>query len=157
MVFIKIILILTLAYVLFQDVKERLVYWFLFPLTALCCGVLHYFNTLPELFYISVAINMAFTSILLLIVFLYAKIKLKTAFNQAFGLGDVLIFLALTFSFSSVSFIVLFICALLFSLLLHFALKKKNTVVPLAGYMCLFFGVVYLANWFDFINSLYSI
>lgn len=154
---IKIALIITLAFVLFQDVKARQVYWFLFPLTAIFCGSLHYLNTLPELFYMSVAINLGFTALLLLFVFLYAKIKLKSDFKQVFGLGDLLLFLALAFSFSTVSFIVLFISALLFSLILHIALNKKDTTVPLAGYLSLFFGIAYMAHWFEFIHSLYII
>ena len=157
LILIKIALLLSLAVVLIQDLKERLVYWFLFPIIAILSGILHYYNTLPELFYTAVALNLIFTSLLLFIVFLYAKIKLKTRFNQVFGLGDLFLFLALAFSFSTVSFIVLFISALLFSLVLHVGLNKKNKTVPLAGYLSLFFGMIYMAYWFDIIHSLYSI
>jgi len=154
---IKIALIVSLAFVLIQDLKERQVYWFLFPITAILCGILHYHSTLPELFYTAVILNLSFTSLLLLIVFLYAKFKLKTGFSQVFGLGDVFLFIALAFSFSTVSFVVLFISALVFALLLHLSLNKKTTTVPLAGYLSLFFGVVYMAYWFEIIHSLYSI
>jgi hypothetical protein len=155
---IKIILVITLGMILFQDIKQRQVYWFLFPLVGVSCGVLHYFKTLPELFYISVGINIVFTSFLLVIVFLYTKFKLKIAFNEAFGLGDVLFFLAVSFSFSTISFVILFICALIFSLVIHLTLKKQSmAVVPLAGYMSLFFALSYLGHWFGFINSVYSI
>lgn len=154
----KIILIATLELILFQDIKDRRVYWFLFPLVGLLCGVLHYLNTLPELFYMSVGMNMIFTIILLLSVFLYTKFKLKVAFSEAFGFGDVLFFLAVSLSFSTISFVVLFICALIFSLVLHLILKKQSkTAVPLAGYMSLFFVVTYLGHWLGFINSVYSI
>ncbi len=157
MLIVKIILIVTLGLILFQDVKERQVYWFLFPLVGLSCGVLHYFKTLPELFYSSLILNIGFASILLLIVILYIRFKLKIAFNKAFGLGDVLFFLVITFSFSTVSFIILFISALIFSLVLHLFIKRKPATVPLAGYMSLFFGFAYLGHWFGFINSIYSI
>ncbi|MBN4057923.1 hypothetical protein JYT34_00600 [Olleya sp. AH-315-K02] len=154
---VKIILVVTLGLILFQDLKERQVYWFLFPLVGISCGVLHYFNTLPELFYLSVVMNMIFTTILLLIVFLYTKFKLKIAFIEAFGLGDVLFFLMVSFSFSTISFVILFICALIFSLIVHLTLKKNSNNVPLAGYMSLFFVFTYLAYWSGFINSVYRV
>ena len=157
MILIKITLILVLSFIVYQDIKERQVYWFLFPISALCFAILFYLKTIEALFYMSVIINMIFVFILLLIVFLYTKIKLKTNFRKAFGLGDVLLFLALTFSFSSVSFIVLFCSALIFSLVLHLIINKKSTSVPLAGYMSLFFGCTYIAYWLGFINSIYSI
>lgn len=154
---VKIILILMLGLILFQDLKERQVYWVLLPLVGIFCGVLHYFKTLPELFYMSVGMNILFTSVLLLIVFLYTKFKLKVAFSDAFGLGDVLFFLMVSFSFSTISFVILFICGLIFSLALHLLLKRNSTNVPLAGYMSLFFGFTYLAYWSGLINSVYSI
>jgi len=157
LVFIKIALILSLVFILLQDIKSRLVYWFLFPIAGLCCGILHYYNTLTELFYLSILFNLVFVIILLLIVYLYTKFKIKTTFDKVFGLGDVLLFLALALSFSSISFIVFFSSALIFALVLHLVLNNKSTTVPLAGYMSLFFGCTYLAYWLGFINSLYSI
>ena len=157
MLLIKIVLILCLGLILYQDVKERQVYWFLFPISGLCCAILFYFKTIEELFYISVLINLAFVTILLLIIYVYTKFKIKTTFNTVFGLGDVMLFLALALSFSSVSFIVLFSSALIFSLVLHLVLNKKSATVPLAGYMSLFFGITYMAYWLGFINSVYSL
>ncbi len=145
--------------IFYQDVKERKVYWFFFPILAIVCGILHYNNVLPELFFMSTIINLTFVSILLLILLLYSRYKLKIKFSDAFGLGDVLLFIALSFAFSSVSFLILFISSLIFSLMLHFILKtnSKNKTVPLAGYMSLFFGIAYLGYWLGFINSVYTI
>ena len=157
MLLIKIVLIIVFGCILYQDVKERQVYWFLFPASGLCCAVLFYFKTIKELFYLSILINLIVVFILLLTVYLYTKFKIKTGFKNVFGLGDVLLFLALALSFSSVSFIVLFSSALIFSLVLHLVLNKKQTSVPLAGYMSLFFGFTYLAHWLGFIDSLYNI
>ncbi len=158
-IIIKFILIFTLIFILIQDVKERQVYWFLFPIVGLCCGVLYYKSTLPELFQIAILMNAFFVSILLLIVFLYSKFKLKTNLRNTFGLGDVLIFIALSFSFSTVSFLVIFIFSLFFSLALHlvFKKKKKGITIPLAGYISLFFAFVYISFWIGITNSLYSI
>ena len=145
--------------VLIQDIKERQVYWFLCPLIGLCAGILLYQNTLPQLFYATIVINLVFVLILMGVIFLYSKLKLKTSISNTFGLGDSLLFFALIFSFSSISFIVLFVFGLIFSLVLHLILKKnsKHQTVPLAGYLSLFFAVAYLAYWMGILNSIYTI
>lgn len=159
MVILKILLISTLGFIFYQDLKERQVYWFLFPLFGICSAVLFYNGTLPDLFYISVGMNFIFISLLLLIVFLYSKLKLKSNFKDSFGLGDVLLFIGLIFSFSTISFLVIFVFSLLFALLLHLFIKQytKNQSVPLAGYMSLFFALTYLSHWSGITTSLYSL
>jgi apolipoprotein N-acyltransferase len=69
-----------------------------------------------------------------------------------------LFFVCIAFSFSIVSFLFLFIFALLFSLLLYLVLKHRQTekTVPLAGYMSLFFAVVYGISFFWECNFLYA-
>ena len=62
---VKIILVVTLGFILFQDIKQRQVYWFLFPLVGFCFGVLHFFKTLPELFFMSVGMNFIVNRILI--------------------------------------------------------------------------------------------
>lgn len=153
----KISLLILFSIVLYQDVNERQVHWFLFPLVGLCCAFLYYSETLTELFISAILINGAFTFLLLFVVYLYSRLKLKTSFFNSIGLGDILLFFGLTFTFSSISFIIIFICALVFSLMLHLVTKKEPTTVPLAGYMSLFFGLTYMAYWLGIINSVYSI
>jgi len=46
---IKLLLIITLFFIFIQDLKERQVFWFLFPILGLCTGFLLYQNALPEL------------------------------------------------------------------------------------------------------------
>jgi len=156
---IKIGLILTLAAIAYQDIKERQVYWFLFPTVAVFCAVLHHYNTLFELFKIAIVINIGFIGLLFFCVYGYARIKMNTTFEDVIGLGDVLLFIALAFSFAAISFITLFIFSLFFSLVLHLALKakSKHTTVPLAGFVGLFFSLSYLAYWFGLTDNLYTI
>lgn len=158
MILIKIILIITLGFIFVQDYKERQVFWFLFPLVGLCCGILFYNGTLPELFLTSVILNFAFIGILLLTVILYSRLVLKVNVSDAFGLGDALLFGGLVFSFSTVSFLVIFVFALAFSLITHLSLKRFSKIksVPLAGYLSLFFGASYIAFWLGITNSLYA-
>ncbi len=145
--------------IFYQDMKERQVYWFLFPVVALCTGILLYNNMFPELFYTTIIINMVFIIILLSVIFFYSKLKLKRSLSNTFGLGDGLLFFALAFTFSSVTFLVLFVFGLIFSLLIHIVLKKnsKFTTVPLAGYLSLFFAITYLGHWSGIIKSIYII
>jgi hypothetical protein len=69
------------------------------------------------------------------------------------------LFFALVFSFSSVSFIIIFICSLVFSLVIHLSVKQKSKykTIPLAGYMSLFFLITYVSYWSGLIGGLYKI
>lgn len=145
--------------VFIQDRKDREVYWFLFPIIAMASGVLLYNTILPELFYITLLINIIFISILITVVFLYSKIKLKTSIINTFGLGDSLLFIALAFTFSSISFMILFVFGLMFSLLIHIVFKKNSRykTVPLAGYLSLFFMIIYLSYWLGITPNIYTV
>ena len=159
MILTKLILAGTFIFVFLQDYKERQVYWFLFPIIAFLCGFLFYKNTLPKLFFYSFAMNIVFLLSLVLIVFLYSKLKLKTHLLNTIGLGDLLLFLAVSVSFSTITFIILFIGALIFSLVLHLILSKNQKVitVPLAGYMSLFFLMSYLFHWTGLVTIVYTL
>jgi hypothetical protein len=143
----------------FQDIKERQVYWFLFPFVGIFCGLLFYQNTLPELFVNAIILNLIFVFLLILTTLLYSRLKLKTKFFNAIGIGDFLLFIGLSLSFSTISFIIIFISALFFSLLMHLALKRLSSfkTVPLAGYMSLFLSITYISYWSGLIKGLYSI
>lgn len=145
--------------VFLQDIKERQVYWFLFPVIAICSGILLYNKMSTEVFFMTLLINMLFVLVLLGVVYLYSKIKLKTELSQTFGLGDRLMFSALVFTFSSISFITLFVFGLIFSLAIHLVLKRnsKYKTVPLAGYMSLFFAISYVSYWTGILKSVYTI
>ncbi|MDG5490644.1 hypothetical protein [Psychroserpens sp. SPM9] len=159
MIVIKLILIGLFSMIFYQDYKDRQVYWFLFPLVGLCSGILFYKSTLPELFWSSIILNSVFIAFLLLVVLLYSKLTLNLKISEAFGSGDAFLFTVLIFSFSTVSFLIIFVFALLFSLVIHLLLKKYSAVktVPLAGYLSLFFGCSYIAFWLGITNSLYTI
>lgn len=159
MILLKIIIIAVLLLIFYQDFKERQVYWFLFPFLALGCAILFYNGTLPELFFVAVLLNLSFILFLLAIIFLYAKIKLKQPFKAVFGAGDVLLFLGLVFTFSTLSFLIVFVFSLFFSLLIHLAVSRhsKEKTVPLAGYMSFFFAIMYLSFWTGITPSLYAL
>lgn len=154
---LKLLLVVLLFIILYQDYKDRLVYWFLYPLIGILAFVIQ-ISFLPlESVLFNIAINLVLVSFLLVVCYGYTKLR-KLEFKNSFGIGDVLFFLFISFSFSIISFFVLFLFSLLFSLILHFVLSKNNVnkTVPLAGYMSLFFGVVYGVTFFYESNFLYA-
>lgn len=154
---IKILLQVFLILIAYQDIKNREVSAFLFPLTAFCFGYLFWEHTLLELFITYTIINIVFVTILLLIVWAYSRFKMKLPMSATFGAGDICMFYALTVSYASVSFITIFVFSLLFSLLLHWVIRKNshNQTVPLAGYVSIFFSITYFAYWIGIIDNLY--
>lgn len=160
MFFVKLVLVFVLFLILSQDYKERKVYWFLYPIVGLLAFTLHYYQKGLELTLVNSRLNLFFTSLLLLVAYCYNLVKLKLHFlKEVFGLGDVLFFVFISFSFSTLSFLILFVFSLVFSLLLHQLFKKKNIdkSIPLAGYMSLFFGIVYLLSFVINISFLYAV
>ncbi|MFE3872478.1 hypothetical protein ACFX5F_14725 [Flavobacterium sp. ZS1P70] len=157
--FLRLLLIGVFLIIFIQDCKDRKVYWFLYPIVGVLVFVLQ-MEVVP-IYYLAVnaGFNLLFVFVLLFVCYLYAVLKLKKPLlKEVFGLGDVLFFIFMAFSFSIISFFVLFVFALVFSLLLHSVLQHKQIVktVPLAGYMSLFFGVVYVFVFFCEPNFLYA-
>lgn len=152
---IKLFLIASLLGIFYQDIKERKVYLWLLILSVLLLGFLHYFNSLVYPFMISSLLNSLIIGLVLLILFVYAKLKLKQSLLKVFGLGDLLFFVAIAVGFPTLTFVVLFSFSLIFSLVLFLFIRKGLSVksVPLAGLQALFFSGVFLLNWaFNFIN-----
>jgi len=142
---LKLLLIGAFTIIFLQDYKDRMVYWYLYPLVGILAFVLQVRNNGLSMSLINMIINLVFVCLILSIAYVYCRLRLKRDFlNEVFGLGDMLFFVCICASFSIVLFIVLFVFSLLFSLLLHIFLSNKNqTTVPLAGYMSVFFGIVY--------------
>lgn len=148
--------LLLLLIIFFQDVKERRVYWFLFPFIGISLGWLNRLELGTQQFLIQGIVNLGIVLVVLSILFGYAKFKIKRPFNQVFGLGDLLFFLVISFSFPTISFIVLFVGGVLFSGSLHLASFGKKETVPLAGYMALFFAICLLVNELCLFQSIYD-
>ncbi|MCD0464995.1 general secretion pathway protein [Flavobacterium sp. ENC] len=155
--YLKLILVIIFGAILYQDYKNRLVYWFLYPITGILVFAIQLYYIPIELVFVNSVLNISFVAFLLAVCFIYLKIR-RMSFENSLGIGDVLFFIFISFSFATVSFIVLFVFALVFSLLLHFVFQKKNQfkTVPLAGYMSLFFAVVYMATFCSDSNFLYA-
>jgi len=129
----------------FQDFRERQVYWLLFLFLAILLSSIFYCNTEePLVFLFHIGLNLLLVSLLVLLVWMYTRIILKKKFlGHSIGLGDILFFIALAVGFPTVTFLVLMVNSLIFSLLGYLILKNKlQPSVPLAGFMAFFLGIV---------------
>lgn len=149
LLFIKIVLLLGLLLITFQDFKERKVSLWLLIVVLFLLGFLHLQNSTPLLFLANSFVNMGIVFLILFTLYLYTTYKLKQAFLTAFGLGDLLFFIAIAIAFPTLTFIVLFTFSLFFTALIYFLFSKKlnHQTVPLAGLQSLYFSLIFLLNW----------
>ena len=145
---IKIGLLISLVFIAFQDIKDQLIWWFLPIVYGICGGYLFFQNSQENLYPYMLALNTVFLIGVLAVMWLIPIIiKSGTSMRRSFGLGDILMMLAMAMSFSFFQFLLFLVCTLLFSMCVHTFLKKKKEEIPLAGYMSLFLTVVYLGAW----------
>lgn len=144
--FLKIILVIVFFTIFYQDNKDRLVSAYLYFLVAFLGTILHPFYS-PNYFvlFFEVLINLLVIFIVLLVAYLTSRLIFKNKFlNHSFGIGDTFMFLSLSFLFPSSTFIVFFVFSLFFSLFIHILFNTKNKTIPLAGFMSLFYGLIYI-------------
>lgn len=137
---ILVVLILVLGLIFFQDLKQRAIHVIL-PVLVLVLSFLiinkkGYFN-----YFISLT-NIGFLLLTLFILFIYMSIKNKkmlNPFQNHFGLGDLLFYIAISPLFVFRNYILFFILSLLFSLIMFliFRGKMKEKNIPLAGFASL--------------------
>lgn len=153
-------MVLVCAVIAFQDFKERMVSWILFPITGVLLALLYIWNTSFEQFYPFVFTNMLLISVIVLVLFLYTTYIARMKFlNVSFGLGDLLFFYAFALGFPTLTFLILFVGSVLFALAVFMLSKTKqdDESVPLAGLMGFFLIVVLLASFFPNAPSLYML
>ena len=123
----------SLLVIFYQDQKDRMVYWWLFLLGAIGFSALHIVEVGWLQFSIHSAFNIGMIGCMLLLLVGYVKLRFQTFDLQSvFGLGDMLFLIAISLGFATVSFITLLVFGLLFSLAIHFVLKKmrSTTTIP---------------------------
>lgn len=149
-------LFITLISIFYQDLKERAVWWFLFPCFSLLAGFLYFIKTIGYFYLLNVLTNILILTVIMSIAYLYSKFKMKLNFKEVFGLGDILFFVGLCGAFPIISFIVLFVSSLIFSLVIHFLLSRQNdSTVPLAGFSSMLLLFIYLIDWLAIYKNLY--
>jgi membrane-associated HD superfamily phosphohydrolase len=147
------ILIIFLLAVFFQDIKNRQIYWFL-PICVFISALVFRYSSFP---YDQFLWNLGFIITLLLLLFIYIKIRFKERgkdFFSYFGLGDVMLLLAITPLFPFQNFIYVFTFGTCFALLVFLVanIVKKVKTVPYAGYLSLFISGILLLEKLDLIT-----
>lgn len=143
-----------------QDLRDREVMWVLFPAIAIFLSGLHILNVGTENFLFFTLNNIILVSCVLALLWIITKFIFKKKFlNVSFGLGDMLFIYAFALGFPTVTFIILFVGSILFSLLAFIILKMftQAKTVPLAGFMGIFLISVLLLAFLPNTPSLYSI
>ncbi len=141
-----------------QDFKERAVVWFLFPLLGILMCSMHLLQSNVRQLLLFAGANVLLITGILLILFLHTTYILRRKFiNVSLGVGDILFFYAFALGFPTMTFIILFVGSVLFSLVLFVFLKRIHEVqtVPLAGLMSLFLMAVFVMERFPITPSLY--
>lgn len=158
---LQLITYLILGVIIYQDVTSREVYWFLFPSLALVLGglFLTYYPE-PQAILYEILLNGLLVSVIIIILFLFTTLIAGQKFlNHSFGMGDLLLFYALSMGFPTVTFVFLLASCLAFSLVTFMALKAKlkDKSVPLAGLMGFCLLCILMASAFLPFPLLYSL
>ncbi|MES2141101.1 MAG: hypothetical protein V4511_15450 [Bacteroidota bacterium] len=163
---IDICLLLLLAVVLFQDLKQRQISWFLIPLLLVFFIAQGLFRIPANELIHYTMFNIGFIVVQLVILTVYISIKNKklvNIINSYLGIGDVLFIATVAAAFSPFNFIIFYIAALLFTLLVFLMVtlltKNLSKEIPLAGAMAAVIMVLIIVNqWlpvFNFYNDDY--
>jgi hypothetical protein len=144
-------LVLVLIFVFLQDLKHRHIHVFL----PVLLFVFSFFIFQKNIFlgYEIIGFNILFVLLTLVLLVTYMSAKNKAylnPFENYFGLGDLLFYIAITPLFVTFNYILFFILSMLFSLVLQLVFSKLMTVktVPLAGFCALFLILIVVKDVF---------
>ncbi len=141
--FLILLILLTLSILTYQDFKERAISWLTIPtlIILFSAGAVIESTSFRD-YLMDVGINLTFVAIQMAILFIYFSLragKLTNLINTKIGIGDILFFIALTFAFSPVNFILFYVGSLsiitISFLFMKLLFKNISPEIPLAGAM----------------------
>ena len=155
MLYFKILLLVILLFIIYQDFRFQAVSWIFFLIGFVFTITLSVkVNSLSDLFF-NLSINALFVLFQISIIYLFSWIKYKerrNIFKSVFGFGDLLFLIMIIPLFSPLNFIVFFIASIIFSLLVYSIINRlriyKKQRVPLAGLQSLFLSIVIISQIF---------
>lgn len=150
----KVLLVLLLLFLFYQDLRYRAVYWFLFPVLLILIMLIAKQQISLQQILINSLYSLAFILIQLFLLSLYFSFKHKKIIDittHHLGWGDILFLLVVAFYFSPLNYIAFYVASLATVLLLSLVLMVKERTatlkIPLAGLQALFFLFIALADW----------
>ena len=142
---LKIILILILLAMGYQDLRERKIYLLLFPPAALA-GIAVHAQTLGwYAIGIHASVNVVFLGCAMGILALYARSKKTVLLNRSMGSGDLALLVCLALSLPPLSFLALWLGGALLSLIVHGWLFPKPTI-PFAGNLAILWALALVVD-----------
>lgn len=162
MILLQVVMLLCLAFICYQDLLYRAVYWLCFPVLAMVLLMLKInLRGLSEGL-THVGYGLAFLLLQLLLVWIYFSVKNKKAINLTnnyLGWGDVLFLAVLPFYLSPVNYILFYltslIVVLMYTLIATAASHKvRNPHIPLAGLQAALLVLVILI---DFVSPKFTL
>ena len=151
MVIFLIVILVVLGIIVFQDFITRSIHWLTLP--PLFIGLVFY--KAETVSFYDILLNLLFISIIMGSLILYLRIRQKEWVNPTksfFGWGDILFLLAITPAEDNRSFMFLFICGTVFSLLLTLLLRMttiKIDTIPYAGMFSVFLMAHLIYSYFN--------
>jgi hypothetical protein len=144
MILLNILIVILLLVLGVQDYKDREVSLWLFCTLGALSILKLYFNAISDI-YIDVIFNLGLLTVQMLLLYLYFNILRKKDVRGMIGLGDILFFIIIAFSFSLVYFLLFqifsFLIALIFSAISRIRSQK---LIPLAGIQAFCLSVIVL-------------
>lgn len=133
--------------IFFHDFRSREVHILLFASLFLLSFSLTIYS--GEHNWIDFSIKSIFVLVNLLLLMIYARLRLKSLsrLRESIGLGDIIFWLSILPFYRAQNFIILFCFSLIFSFIMHYVFlyftMYKNRTVPLAGLQSLFWLITF--------------
>lgn len=159
MLVLQLLSVLGYGIMAYQDIRDREVFWVLFPLLGTSLALTFGLQVGMSLIAMTILINLVLTTGMVLLLWAVTKFLFKKPFlNVSFGLGDLLLLYVLALGFPTMTFVYLLVGSLLFSLVAFFLMKilLQTKTVPLAGLMGLFLMAMTLLSLIPGTPSLYT-
>lgn len=128
-----------LSLIFFQDQKNREIDWFL-PIGLFLALFIQYNPVIQD-----VVFNILIVGVLMFGLLMYTKVRFKSSrLTEYFGLGDILVLVALTPLLKPVLFIHFITSGSVFCLMFFLIIQvfKKSTTIPFAGYLSLYTMII---------------
>lgn len=164
MILLQIIILICLAFIFYQDMRYRAVYWICFPVLAVMLLALKYSLAGFSEGLTDAGYGLLFLLIQLFFLWIYFSLKKKKIVNIAsdyLGWGDILFLIAITFYLSPGNYVLFYISSLI--LVLIYAIcggylqeKEENKHIPLAGLQAGLLGLLMVTDYLLQAFALYS-
>lgn len=162
MIWLQILILVFLAFICYQDMLYRAVYWWCFPILAVLMVLLKYNTSGIQQTLTDAGYGLLFLMVQIFILWIYFSAKHKKIINitdNYLGWGDVLFLIAIPFYLSPVNYVLFYIVSLILVLLYALATAKlitNNKHIPLAGLQAALLGIAMIMDYIISNLELYS-